>query len=146
MNPIKRHMIKVAGYMIIIVNGKILLRKRHNVSYQNGMYDIPAGHVEEGESPLICAKRETLEEVNITVTETEFSTVMFRKGESHINDDYTDFFFIAKTFTGIPKNNEPDKCSEILFADIYNLPKNISLHVKIAIDNMLTYDHYYLNI
>lgn len=52
------------GVSIVAVNeeGKILLVKQYRKPAEESLLEIPAGKLEKGEDPLICAKRELLEE------------------------------------------------------------------------------------
>jgi len=138
----KRHTANIACYMIVLIDGKILLMKRQNSGCDDGMYGLPSGHIEEGEDPLEGAVREAFEEIGITVTESEFLSVIHRTNKT-VNQrcsksDYVDFFFVCKSYCGLIKIMEPDKCSEIIIADVYDLPKNIISQVKLAIENIDT--------
>lgn len=53
--------------MIVEVEGGVVLA--HNVSWPRTFYSIITGFLEAGEDPLECAKRETLEELNLHVLE-----------------------------------------------------------------------------
>ena len=138
----ERHMAKLACYMIVFVYGKILLMKRQNSGCDDGMYGLPSGHIEEGEDPLEGAVRETLEETGITVTESEFLSVIHRTneniGQKCSKKDFVDFFFICKSFGGTPRIMEPEKCSKMIIADIKDLPENTVPQVKLAIGSMYT--------
>ena len=54
-----------AVYILLEQGGKVLLGRRCNTGYQDGNYQVPAGHVEEGELPTEAIIRETKEEVNV---------------------------------------------------------------------------------
>ena len=142
MKKVERHMAKLACYMLVFVDGKILLMKRQNSGCDDGMYGLPSGHIEEGEDPLEGAVRETLEEIGITVTESEFLSVIYRTnkniGQKCSKKDFVDFFFVCRSYCGLIKNMEPEKCSKIIIADIKDLPENTVPQVKLAIANMYT--------
>ena len=146
---IKRYKARVACYVFVFYGNKLLM-KRDKSNYCHGQHTIPSGHVDEGEEPMVGAIRETLEETDITISEVELSSVMHRAdadpGEGCSNDDYIDFFFTANKFTGKAKNMEPDKCFEVKFIDINELPANIMPHVKMALDNLLNDKLNYLTI
>jgi len=55
---------------IVVRNGNLLL-----VRNQRGLWSTPGGHLDFGESPDICAARETLEETGISVTNVEFVAI-----------------------------------------------------------------------
>src|SRR5438067_4863655 len=55
---------------IVVRDGRLLL-----VRNQLGFWSTPAGHLDFGESPDICAAREVLEETGITVSHVEFVAI-----------------------------------------------------------------------
>lgn len=133
-----RYKAKIACYMIIFIDDKLLLMKRKNTGFHDGKYTVPSGHMESGETPLKGAIRETFEETGLVVKESTFSCVMHRTVENIPNDDYIDFFFICKLHEGVVKNKEPDKCSEIILVETHQLPE-ISMvpYVELALNNIL---------
>jgi len=136
-----RYKARVAAYMFIFSGDKILLMKRAPAKCYGNMYDVPSGHIEEGETPLVGAIRETREEVDLSVFNISFSSVLHRvdknPGENCSDEDYIDFFFSTRDFCGEMKIMEPDKCTELQFVDINNLPENMLPQVEIALRNEL---------
>jgi len=55
---------------IVVCEGKLLL-----VQNTGGFWSTPGGHLDFGESPEICAARETLEETGIVVRDVEFVAI-----------------------------------------------------------------------
>jgi 8-oxo-dGTP diphosphatase len=55
---------------IVVRDGKLLL-----VRNQRGFWSTPGGHLDFGESPEVCAARETLEETGVTVRNVEFVAI-----------------------------------------------------------------------
>lgn len=55
--------------MIVEVEGGVVMA--HNVSWPKKFYSIITGFLEAGEDPLECAKRETLEELNLHTLKAE---------------------------------------------------------------------------
>ena len=132
----ERHKIVAAVYAIIIKNGKILLSLRENTGFMDGWYSLVAGHVEADETVDEAMSREAKEEANIVVKSMKLGTVMFRKGIDG-RDDYMDFFFIIDDYEGDIINKEPQKCGELKFFNIYNMPNNVLNYVSKAVDNAL---------
>ena len=52
-----------AVYLILERDNKILIARRANTGYEDGNYQVPAGHVEEAELPTEAVIREAKEEV-----------------------------------------------------------------------------------
>src|SRR5579859_5219894 len=97
-----------SGYIFLVRDGKILLSRRFQTGYQDGMYSLPAGHIEEGETITTGACREVFEEIGIHLKPHHLflAHVMHRRD----NDERLDFFFSVKNWEGEPSNKEPNKC------------------------------------
>ena len=114
---------------------QILLLRRFNTGFRDGEYTVPAGHLDGGESVLDAAMREAKEEtgVDIAASALNFSTVMHRIED----DERVDFFFQAATWTGEPFNAEPEKCDDLRWFDLNQLPVNTVPYVRQALRNHL---------
>ena len=113
----------VACYLILEKDNKILLQKRQNSGYFDGYYSVPAGHLEEKETCIDCIIRETKEEIGIDIKR-EDTNLIFTSDASKKNN-YICLFFKTNKFDGDIKIMEPEKCSELRFFDIDNLPENL---------------------
>lgn len=58
---------KVVTAAVLIKSGKCLIAKRPNNDSLAGLWELPGGKVEPGESPETCLKREMMEELCIKV-------------------------------------------------------------------------------
>ena len=119
-------------YLILIENKKILLLRRYHTGYEDGNYSLPAGHVENNESITSALRREIKEEISIDLNSKDLQLVhiMHRK-EADIR---VDFFFIAKNYYGKPTNTEPEKCDDLHWFSLNDLPNNTITYIKVAID------------
>ena len=113
-----------ATFPIIIRAGKILLHRRQNTGYQDGKLDIAAsGHVDDGETATQAVVRECKEELGIKVNTDALTFVHL---QHRIGDRiYYDIYFAVNAFDGTPTITEPEKCSELAWYDLDNLPKDI---------------------
>lgn len=127
----ERFKLRVAVYIFIIKENKILLGRRFNTGWQDGSYGLPSGHLEDGESLTDAVLRETKEETGIEAKaeDVKFAHVMHRKSI------YIDFFFLAKQWSGEPQILEKDKCDDLQWFNLDELPENIVPSVKFAIEN-----------
>lgn len=102
----------------------VLLLRRHNTGYADGHYYLPAGHVEENEEVKDAMIREAKEEIGVDLQkkDLELVHVMHRKA---VGITYVDFIFKSKTWSGEIKIMEPEKCDELIWADLDNLPKKV---------------------
>ncbi len=77
-----------------------------------GIWAVPAGHVEHGESVAEAAVREVREEVGVEIDPADLVpvTAMHRTGgNGDPIDERVDFFFTATRWTGEPRLMEPEK-------------------------------------
>lgn len=86
MNSLLNQRFHVGAYGILIDNGKILLIKKSKGAYK-GLYDLPGGGIEFGETIEEALKRELMEETGVLVN--NFSFV-----------DYNEYFCEYKNDTG----------------------------------------------
>ena len=120
---------KSAVHMIITKDNKILLQKRKGSKLWPGYYALPAGHIDEGETQYDALAREAQEELGIIINIEKIlnSYVVLRRNYFEIDgkqlEPYIDYYFDIDQFEGVPKIMEEDKCEELIWADINNLPE-----------------------
>ena len=120
---------KSAVHMIITKDNKILLQKRKGSKLWPGYYALPAGHIDEGETQYDALAREAQEELGIIIDLKKIlnSYVVLRRNYFEIDgkqlEPYIDYYFDIDQFEGVPKIMEEDKCEELIWADINNLPE-----------------------
>lgn len=128
-----------AVYLILKKEGKILLMKRMNSGYCDGMYSLPAGHLDGGETAKSGMAREANEELGISFEDIEkdlnFYHVIHRLNKGIPFDERIDLFFTANKWIGTPKNMEKSKCDNIEWFPIDNLPINLIPNVRHVILN-----------
>lgn len=117
--------------MLLVQENKILLGRRFNTGWQDGNYGLPSGHLEDGESLVDAVLRETKEETGVETKaeNVEFVHVMHRKST------YVDFFFVSKQWQGEIEIVEKDKCDDLQWFLLDELPENIVPSVKFVIEN-----------
>lgn len=106
---------------------QILLHRRKNTGYMDGLLDTAAsGHVDAGETAKEAAARECAEEVGLAVNTEDllFSHLPHRLG-SPDGRTYYDMYFFVRRFSGTPAVMEPDKCAELGWFDVDNLPQDM---------------------
>src|SRR2546430_2732739 len=123
----KRHRTLLAVYLVPRrKDGKILLLRRANTGYMDGKLGMVSGHVDGNEPAESAMVREAAEEAGIKVAPPDLRLVhiMHRMAEEG-GYEYIDLYFEAAHWQGKPTNLEPNKCSELLWADPNKLPKDI---------------------
>ncbi|MFA5086296.1 MAG: NUDIX domain-containing protein [Candidatus Paceibacterota bacterium] len=121
-------------YLILLKDGKVLLSRRFNTGYEDGNYGLVSGHAEEKETFREALSREVFEEVGIEIDSSDLNLVltMHRQCGDH---ERVDFFFTANAWNGEIKNAEPQKCDDLDWFPIDNLPDNTIPYVKKAIES-----------
>jgi 8-oxo-dGTP diphosphatase len=128
-----RNRYPVAVHLFIIRDQQVLLLRRFNTGYEDGNYSVVAGHVEAGETVTQAAIREAREEIGIVIDPPYLKIVhvMHRKS----NDERIDFFVVIEQWTGEITNHEPQKCDEVAWFPLHQLPVNTIPYVKNALEN-----------
>lgn len=127
------------------VNNKkqILLHKRENTGYMDGMWDFAAsGHVDENETAKQAVIRECMEEIGINI---EIDKISFAHLSHRLNKNgrtYYDIYFLIHDFYGIPFIAEPNKCSKLEWFDIESLPPDMIQIRKSALENSFSGIYY----
>ena len=126
----------VTVHLFFFRESQILLLRRFNTGYADGQYSVPAGHLDGGETVMSAAAREAEEEVGLKIDldAMEFSTVMHRMEE----EERVDFFVQVHSWRGEPFNAEPEKCDDLRWVDVNQLPVNVVPYVRQALANHLS--------
>lgn len=124
-----------AAYLILKKDDEILLLRRSNTGYEDGNYSFIAGHLDGDETFRQAIIREAKEEADIVIEPEDLEIVhtMHRKKET--DAERIDFFFLAIKWTGEPKNMEPNKCDELKWFNINDLPSNTIPCIRQVIEN-----------
>lgn len=112
---------------------RVLLLRRAGTGFFDGLYSLPGGHVEPGESVLQAACRELAEEVGLTVLAADLVWL----GVVHRLSDTNriDFFVRALHWQGEPRLLEPEKCDHIDWFVRTGLPAELVPYVRTALDS-----------
>lgn len=128
----KRHQVIPAVHLLLIKDGKVLLLRRFNTGYEDGNYSVPAGHIDPTEHAVKAMIRESNEEIGIKVEEDSLVMVhvmnRMKDGEERI-----DFFFQVNKWSGEPFIAETDKCDQLIWVSLDQLPDNTIDYIKFAI-------------
>jgi 8-oxo-dGTP diphosphatase len=124
-----------AVYLVLRKENKVLLSRRFNTGWMDGMYILPSGHIDGNEIAQNAMSREAKEEINLTILPKDLFVVhaMHRKSGLESGREYFDLFLEAKNYSGILKNNEENKCDNLDWFPVDSLPENTLEHVKAAL-------------
>ncbi len=127
----------LSSIYLIIKNeeDKILLQRRQGTKLWPGFLALPAGHIDKGENAYEAAIREAKEELGIDISQNDIidTFVVNRKNKSLL--PYYDVYFEIKDYKGIIQIMEPEKCSELIWQEIDNLPEDMIDFEKKALLN-----------
>ena len=127
----------LSSIYLIIKNEKneILFQRRQSTKLWPGYLALPAGHLDKGENAYEAAIREAKEELNIDISiENIIDTFVVNRRNKSISS-YYDVYFEINSYIGNIIINEPDKCSELRWIKIEDLPKDVKKKKKIALLN-----------
>lgn len=127
--PNERFKLIPSVYMILVKDDKTLLARRFNTGFQDGNYGLVSGHAEGRATLREELAREVREETGILVLPTDMRHVltMHRWCGDH---ERADFFFEVKKWSGEIKNTEPNKCDDISWFLVNDLPQNTIDYIR----------------
>ena len=118
-------------HVLLERSGLVLLMRRAGTGFFDGLYSLPGGHVEEGESLRATAVREMREELGIELAESALAVV----GVVHRRSDTNriDFFLRASVWQGEPVIAEPHRCDDLRWCAPDALPEATVPYIRDAL-------------
>lgn len=102
---------RVAVHVIVArEDGAVFFVRRARTGFMDGKLSLPSGHLEDGESVLEAAARETLEEAGVIVRPADLEHVATVHGRWRVAP-YLHLFFRASRWEGTAHAAEPEKSS-----------------------------------
>ncbi len=133
-----RHMNIPASYLVLLnEKEQVLLLRRFNTGFKDGLYSLVAGHVDAGETFTQALVRESAEEAGVVVlpVDAEVAHVMHRKSDTD-GSERVDIFFVVRKWSGEVTNCEPGKCDELAWFDLDDLPENMVEYIRVALGHI----------
>lgn len=125
------------GAFIVNSHNELLLQQR-NKEPEKGYWSIPGGKVEMFETLEEAIKRETKEETGVdieVIAELGICNHILRNENSH----WVSPSYLCKIIKGEPKIMEPTKHTDMKWFPIDNMPENITITTRNAIQNYRKY-------
>lgn len=116
----------IVGAGVLVVSDDAVLLGLRRGSHGAGTWSPPGGHLEYGEDPVACVRREALEEAGISLGACAFVGVtndIFAAEGKH----YVTLFYASTLAGGTPTVLEPEKCEAWQFWPWAGLPDNLFL-------------------
>jgi 8-oxo-dGTP diphosphatase len=138
---IDRFVVVPAAYVFLLRDGEhgteVLLQYRTNTGFMDDHWAAAAaGHVERGETAYDAARREAREELGLDDVDLRFEFSMSRTRHGEPIDERIDFFFSARAWSGEPSILEPDKCAELRWCPLTDLPEPVVPHERHALAHL----------
>lgn len=119
-----RHLVDV--HVLLVSGTSLLLSKRRDAHGEfDGMWHLPSGKLEAGESVLEAACREVAEEIGVRLAASALRHVHTAHVTAPGREPRLGLFFEARGWEGEPVNREPAKCSELRWFDLDELPADL---------------------
>jgi 8-oxo-dGTP pyrophosphatase MutT (NUDIX family) len=120
----QRQQVTVDVHVILERAGQVLLCLRDGTGYADGLFCLPSGHLDAGETVIECAVREALEEVGVTIDPDHLRAAAVVHHLPPEGKPRVGFFFATDTWEGEAVNAEPNKCARVEWAPADALPDN----------------------
>lgn len=123
---------KIGVGVLIFRHGKLSLGRRKG-SHGAGDWSAPGGHLEFGETPEECARRETREETSLQLNVLQngaFVSNVFPEVQKH----YITLFMVAHSAQGEPQCLEPEKCEGWQWFALDALPEPLFAPLRTLIE------------
>jgi len=125
-----------ASYLVPIRDGRVLLIRRFNTGYEDGKYSLIAGHTEAGEHFTDRIIREAFEESGIRLVADDVRVAHVMHRHAGIQNERVDVFFVAEHWEGEFENREPEKCDDVRWCPLDDLPKNTIPYIRRALEHI----------
>jgi 8-oxo-dGTP pyrophosphatase MutT (NUDIX family) len=131
-------------YLLLFKDDHVLLSLRTNTGYVDGYYGLVAGHVEVKETLREATVREVKEEIGLTLEEHDIDValVMHRYSAISTPPERLDFFMRINKWQGEPINMEPEKCSDLRWFELSQLPNNVVPYMEYALNEVVAGERY----
>lgn len=119
------------GVLVLNPEGKVLLGKRKS-QLGASTFSLPGGHLEFGEMPEICARRELKEETGLDGSDFEVASMT---NDIVYEKHYITIGVVVGKFWGEPQVIEVDKCESWGWYDLNDLPEPLFIPSAKFIEN-----------
>jgi 8-oxo-dGTP diphosphatase len=116
-----RHLIDV--HVILLRDNDVLLTQRKGGPW-DGMWHLPSGKLDANEPATTAAAREAAEEIGVLINPADLTHTHTTHVTGSGPEPRLGLFFTTHHWTGEPTNQEPDKCSDLAWFPLHDLPTN----------------------
>ena len=128
-----RFKVPVGIFVLLRQGTQVLLQLRQNCSF-SGCWGFVGGHLDGDKSIISAAIREAKEEVGVDISPDDL--VLKTVCHSNKGEEYLQFYFECRRWSGIPENKEVHKCACLEWHDWNSTPENTCPYLKEAIQKI----------
>jgi ADP-ribose pyrophosphatase YjhB (NUDIX family) len=121
-------------HLLLVRDERILLARRHNTGYADGLWNLPSGKLDEDEDLLTAMIRESREELDLHLDPADLKMVTAVHNLPPEGAARLGFFFHTDTCVGEPRNAERHKCSAIEWFPLTALPSDTVPYSRTGIE------------
>ncbi|MEU1626601.1 NUDIX domain-containing protein [Streptomyces sp. NPDC020096] len=141
----RRHAEIVDVHLILRQGNRVLLARRANTGYADGLWNAPSGHVEDGEDVRTAMIREAFEEVGVVIDPADLHAALVMQHRAPNGNARIGWFFEARRWSGEAVNREPGKCSGIAWFELDELPDDMVAYCRAGVDAYRAGDRFVLH-
>jgi 8-oxo-dGTP pyrophosphatase MutT (NUDIX family) len=127
-----KHRLITDLHLILRDGASVLFGLRRNTGFADGLYHLPAGHLEADETVIAGAAREAKEELGIDIALVDLELVH----TMHLREGRLSLFFEVRDWSGEISNAEPDKCASLAWIPRDALPQNLVPYARAALERI----------
>jgi SAM-dependent methyltransferase len=134
-SPPRRHTEVVDVHLILRRGAEVLLARRTNTGYADGLLHAPSGHAEDGEDVREAMIREAREEIGLDLAPDDLRVALVMQHRGPEGQPRIGWFFEAEYGAGgEPVNREPDKCSYLGWFSLDRLPDDMVAYCRAGLE------------
>ncbi len=130
----RRHLL-VGDVHLLLINstGDVPFGQCQSTGYKDGVWRLPSGHLEAGDSVVAALIREAREDIGVTIDDqaVEFAHVMHNSS----GGGQVAFFFVVRNWAGEPETRKPGKCTQLEWFSLGTLPCDLIPHCRTAMES-----------
>ncbi|WP_269856183.1 NUDIX domain-containing protein [Streptomyces sp. RPT161] len=143
--PARRHAEIVDVHLILRQENRVLLARRSNTGYADGLWNAPSGHVEDGEDVRTAMIREAFEEIAVVIDPADLRVALVMQHRAPNGTARTGWFFEARRWSGEVANREPHKCAGVEWFELDALPDDMVAYCRAGVDAYRAGDRFVLH-
>ncbi len=127
---------RLAAFVVVTKDNCVLLNQRKNSGFLDDYYDLPAGHVELGETLKEAAKRELSEETSLAVALDDLELIHISQNNMTPELPYLYITFRANRWSGTPSITESHRAADQRFFALDELPDKVTPYTARVLEDL----------